>query len=66
VAEQAPLASLLLGQLTLEAGLPPGVVNILSGRGRVAGAALAGHPGVDKVGDMPTASMPRPNPEMNI
>ncbi|KIZ06991.1 aldehyde dehydrogenase (NAD+) [Monoraphidium neglectum] len=49
VAEQTPLASLLLGQLTLEAGLPPGVVNILSGRGRVAGAALAGHPGVDKV-----------------
>lgn len=49
VAEQTPLASLLLGQLIQEAGVPPGVVNILTGSGEAAGAALASHRGVDKV-----------------
>ncbi|MGB3714464.1 MAG: aldehyde dehydrogenase family protein [Candidatus Promineifilaceae bacterium] len=48
-AEQASLAALRLGELTQEAGFPPGVVNILTGDGPIAGAALADHPGIDKV-----------------
>jgi aldehyde dehydrogenase (NAD+) len=47
-AEQAPLTSLRLAELALEAGLPPGVFNVVTGLG-AAGAALAAHPGVDKV-----------------
>ncbi len=47
-AEQAPLSPLRLGELCLEAGIPPGVVNIVAGFGD-AGAHLAAHPGVDKV-----------------
>ena len=47
-AEQAPLSPLRLGELCLEAGVPPGVVNVITGTG-AAGAALAAHPGVDKV-----------------
>ncbi|HEY3914309.1 MAG TPA: aldehyde dehydrogenase family protein [Verrucomicrobiae bacterium] len=48
-AEQTPLSALRLGELLLEAGLPEGVVNIVTGFGETAGAALAGHNGVDKV-----------------
>ena len=48
-AEQTPLSAIKLGQLILEAGFPDGVVNILTGFGAVAGAALAAHPGVDKI-----------------
>jgi acyl-CoA reductase-like NAD-dependent aldehyde dehydrogenase len=48
-AEQTPLTALRLGQLALEAGIPPGVVNIVTGDGPVVGAALANHPGVDKI-----------------
>ena len=48
-AEQAVLTPLLLGELLLEAGLPPGVVNIVTGFGETAGAALASHMDVDKV-----------------
>jgi phenylacetaldehyde dehydrogenase len=48
-AEQTPLSALLLGELMLEAGLPEGVVNIVTGFGETAGAALAAHPGVDKI-----------------
>lgn len=48
-AEEAPLTSLRLGQLCLEAGVPPGVVNVVPGFGETAGAALAVHPDVDKV-----------------
>ncbi|PSL81376.1 betaine-aldehyde dehydrogenase [Variovorax sp. WS11] len=47
-AEQAPLSPLRLGELCLEAGIPPGVVNVIAGGG-AAGAALAAHPDVDKV-----------------
>lgn len=47
--EFAPLSALRLGELLLEAGLPPGVVNVVSGTGDRAGAALVAHPGVDKV-----------------
>src|SRR5271169_2156015 len=48
-AEEAPLAPLRLGELILEAGVPPGVVNIVPGYGETAGAALAAHSGVDKI-----------------
>ncbi|HYJ21377.1 MAG TPA: aldehyde dehydrogenase family protein [Solirubrobacterales bacterium] len=48
-AEQTPLSSLRLAELVREAEFPPGVVNVLNGLGEVAGAALAAHPGVDKV-----------------
>jgi phenylacetaldehyde dehydrogenase len=47
-AEQTPLSALYLGELLLEAGLPGGVVNIVTGFGD-AGAALSGHDDVDKV-----------------
>jgi phenylacetaldehyde dehydrogenase len=49
VAEETPLSALLLGELLLEAGLPKGVVNIITGYGETAGAALAAHLDVDKV-----------------
>jgi aldehyde dehydrogenase (NAD+) len=48
-AEQTPLTALRLGELILEAGFPPGVVNILPGFGHTAGAAIAQHMDVDKV-----------------
>jgi betaine-aldehyde dehydrogenase len=48
-ASLTPLTALVLGDICLEADIPPGVVNILTGEGAVAGMALAGHPGVDKV-----------------
>jgi acyl-CoA reductase-like NAD-dependent aldehyde dehydrogenase len=46
-AEQTPLTALMLGDLLVEAGLPPGVCNVVTGTGTVAGAALAAHPGID-------------------
>lgn len=48
-AEQTPLSAILAGKLALEAGIPPGVLNIVSGYGPTAGAALAEHMDVDKV-----------------
>lgn len=48
-AEQTPLSALRIGELALEAGLPEGVLNILSGYGPTAGQALAQHPLIDKV-----------------
>src|SRR5215470_5682749 len=48
-AEEAPLTPLRLAELCLEAGVPPGVVNVVPGYGETAGAALAAHPDVDKV-----------------
>lgn len=47
-AEQTPLSALRFGELCLEAGVPPGVINILTGLGD-AGAALSSHPDVDKI-----------------
>jgi len=47
-AEQTPLSALRLGELIQEAGIPDGVVNIVTGFGE-AGAALVEHPGVDKI-----------------
>jgi phenylacetaldehyde dehydrogenase len=49
VAEQTPLSALLLGELIQEAGVPDGVVNIVTGYGETAGASLAAHEDVDKV-----------------
>jgi aldehyde dehydrogenase (NAD+) len=48
-AEESPLTSLRLGELAMEAGVPPGVVNVVPGFGETAGAALAEHRDVDKV-----------------
>ncbi|HKF36640.1 MAG TPA: aldehyde dehydrogenase family protein [Ktedonobacteraceae bacterium] len=48
-AEQTPLTALRLGELICEAGFPAGVVNVVPGFGETAGAALAAHPGVDKI-----------------
>ncbi|MFF8865112.1 aldehyde dehydrogenase [Streptomyces sp. NPDC015139] len=45
--ENSPLSALLLGRLALEAGLPPGVLNVVNGDGPVAGRALGLHPDVD-------------------
>lgn len=49
LAETAPLVGLYITKLIKEAGFPPGVVNILNGYGREAGAALASHLDVDKI-----------------
>ncbi|WP_103729994.1 aldehyde dehydrogenase family protein [Novosphingobium sp. HII-3] len=48
-AEDTSLTAIRLGELITQAGLPAGVFNIITGRGAVSGAALAGHPDVDKV-----------------
>jgi len=48
-AEQTPLTALRLGELMMEAGVPEGVVNVVTGFGETAGAALASHNDVDKV-----------------
>ena len=45
-AEEAPLTGLLLGQVALEAGLPPGLLNVVPGLGEEAGQALIEHPDV--------------------
>ncbi|MEV5298486.1 aldehyde dehydrogenase family protein [Amycolatopsis methanolica] len=47
-AETTPLTALVFGEICQQAGLPPGVVNILPGAGDV-GARLVGHPGIDKI-----------------
>jgi len=48
-AELTSLSALRIGELALDAGLPPGVLNIVTGPGRVVGDALVNHPDVDKV-----------------
>jgi phenylacetaldehyde dehydrogenase len=48
-AEQTPLSALRLAELCMEAGLPDGVLNVVTGFGETAGAALAAHEGVNKV-----------------
>jgi acyl-CoA reductase-like NAD-dependent aldehyde dehydrogenase len=47
-AEQTPLSALRLGELALEVGFPPGVLNVLSGDGST-GAAIVEHPDIDKI-----------------
>jgi aldehyde dehydrogenase (NAD+) len=48
-AEQSPLTALRFAELTLEAGIPAGVVNVITGFGPSTGAALVEHPDVDKI-----------------
>lgn len=48
-AEQTPLTALRLGELLMGAGVPDGVVNIVTGPGRTVGSTLAAHPDVDKI-----------------
>ncbi|CAH2071509.1 unnamed protein product, partial [Iphiclides podalirius] len=48
-AEQTPLTALYLASLLAEAGVPPGVVNVVNGFGETAGAALTHHPDVNKI-----------------
>ncbi len=59
-AEQTPVTALRIGELALEAGFPPGVINLINGFGETAGDALVVHPGVDKIaftGHVDTAKM---------
>ena len=48
-AELTPMTAIRIGELALEAGMPPGVLNIVTGRGSVVGDAMVAHPGVDKI-----------------
>ncbi|XP_054934261.2 aldehyde dehydrogenase 1A1-like isoform X2 [Dermacentor andersoni] len=48
-AEQTPLTALYAASLVRDAGFPPGVVNVVPGFGKTAGAALSNHPDVDKI-----------------
>jgi acyl-CoA reductase-like NAD-dependent aldehyde dehydrogenase len=48
-ASATPLTAIRLGELALEAGIPPGVLNVVPGPGAEVGEAIAAHPGVDKV-----------------
>ncbi len=48
-ASYTPLTALLLGEICQAAGIPPGVVNVITGPGSTAGASLAGHPLVGKI-----------------
>ena len=49
-ASYSPLTAVRFGELALEAGLPAGVVNVVTGPGRTVGAAIAAHHGIGKVG----------------
>jgi acyl-CoA reductase-like NAD-dependent aldehyde dehydrogenase len=48
-ASYSPMTAIRLGELALEAGFPPGVVNVVTGPGGTAGASIATHPGIGKV-----------------
>jgi aldehyde dehydrogenase (NAD+) len=48
-ASQTPLTALALGALAIEAGLPPGVLNVITGPGATVGQAIVEHPGIDKI-----------------
>ena len=48
-AEQTPVSAIEYARIGLEVGIPPGVINVVTGYGETAGAALATHPGLDKV-----------------
>jgi acyl-CoA reductase-like NAD-dependent aldehyde dehydrogenase len=48
-ASQTPLTALALGEIALEVGLPPGVLNVLTGPGAKLGQAIVEHPGIDKI-----------------
>ncbi len=48
-AEITPMTAIRVGELALEAGLPPGVLNIVTGKGSVVGDAMVAHPQIDKI-----------------
>jgi len=48
-ASQTPLTALALGQLAIDVGFPPGVLNVVTGGGATAGQAIVDHPGIDKI-----------------
>jgi acyl-CoA reductase-like NAD-dependent aldehyde dehydrogenase len=48
-ASQTPLTALAFGRIALEAGLPPGVLNVVTGSGATVGQAIVEHPGVNKI-----------------
>ncbi len=48
-ASQTPLTALALGEIAIEVGLPPGVLNVLTGPGATLGQAIVQHPGIDKI-----------------
>jgi aldehyde dehydrogenase (NAD+) len=48
-ASQTPLTALALGQLAIDVGFPPGVLNVITGSGSTVGQAIVEHPGIDKV-----------------
>ena len=48
-ASQTPLTALALGEIAIEVGLPPGVLNVLTGPGSQLGQAIVEHPGIDKI-----------------
>jgi aldehyde dehydrogenase (NAD+) len=48
-AEQTPVSALEFARLALDVGIPPGVINVVTGYGGTAGAALSAHPGIDKL-----------------
>jgi aldehyde dehydrogenase (NAD+) len=48
-ASQTPLTALALGEIAVEVGLPPGVLNIITGAGSTVGQAIVEHPGIDKI-----------------
>jgi aldehyde dehydrogenase (NAD+) len=48
-ASQTPLTALALGDIAIEVGLPPGVLNVVTGPGASVGQALVEHPGIDKI-----------------
>ena len=47
--DYTPVSTLAFAELLVEAGFPPGVVNVVTGWGPVVGSALAAHPGIDKI-----------------
>src|SRR5271170_7895599 len=48
-AEQTPLSALRVGELAVEVGFPPGVINLINGMGETTGQAMVVHPGIDKI-----------------
>ena len=48
-ASQTPLTAIALGEIAVEVGLPPGVLNVITGPGSSVGQAIVEHPGIDKI-----------------
>jgi aldehyde dehydrogenase (NAD+) len=63
-AEQTPLSAIRVGELAVEVGFPPGVINLLQGMGETTGHAMVAHPGIDKIaftGHVDTAKLIQKN-----